>query len=293
MRAAVSTPSSAGARSGDVMTGAERCDRRDLVLLLWGKGIEIGALNYPLSIEHNARIVSWLFVDRYRRADLLRLFAELAPVADHVPETDALCDIIDGLAPFQNGSLDFVIACHLIEHVPDPIFLMQEFWRALRAGGRLFLAVPDKRYIGSDQCRENTSLAHVIENHRCRVRVAEDDHIEDCLRGAKLEIPAEKNARRDLFDFHRAQSLHLHVWDTPGFCEFLQYYLAAYSPFQLVDFSFPADNARREMIFVLEKLADVADPFGLRPLQARAHRLDVLNRAFCAEHSGAVPIRRG
>jgi len=267
--AAVRTPSSAGSRPGDVITGAERRDRCELVLLLWGKGIEIGALNYPLSIEHNARIVSRLFVDRYRRADLLGLFGELAPVADQVPETDVLCDIIGGLAPFQNGCLDFVIACHLIEHVPDPIFLMQEFWRALRTGGRLFLAVPDKRYIASDQRRENTLLAHVIEDHRCRVRIAEDDHIEDCLRGARLEIPAEENARRNLFDFHRAQSLHLHVWDTPGFCEFLQYCLAVHSPFRLVDFSLPADNARREMIFVLEKLAEVPDLFDLRTLQTR------------------------
>jgi ubiquinone/menaquinone biosynthesis C-methylase UbiE len=38
-----------------------------------------------------------------------------------------------------DSSQDFVIANHLLEHLPDPIGALKEWYRVLRAGGTLFL----------------------------------------------------------------------------------------------------------------------------------------------------------
>ena len=44
---------------------------------------------------------------------------------------------------FPAGSFDTAIACHSLEHVPDPNVELAEFARVLRPGGQLHLAVPN------------------------------------------------------------------------------------------------------------------------------------------------------
>jgi len=45
--------------------------------------------------------------------------------------------------PIQNNGLDFIIALHLFEHLVDPLEALQEWKRALREDGHLFLSIPD------------------------------------------------------------------------------------------------------------------------------------------------------
>jgi 2-polyprenyl-3-methyl-5-hydroxy-6-metoxy-1,4-benzoquinol methylase len=46
--------------------------------------------------------------------------------------------------PFDDGTFDFVLAAEIIEHLPnDPMFMMHETNRILKAGGRLFLTTPN------------------------------------------------------------------------------------------------------------------------------------------------------
>src|SRR5689334_16885283 len=115
---------------------SQRSVRRSFAEHLRGSGIELGALNAPLDVDGVLSIDRLSYVDRYRKAELLELFPELLEVRDEIVETDITCDIIEGLAPFADSSLDFVVACHLIEHVPDPIFFLKEVWRVLAVGGR-------------------------------------------------------------------------------------------------------------------------------------------------------------
>ncbi len=65
--------------------------------------------------------------------------------------------------------LDFVVASHVIEHVPDLIGWLHEIHEVLRSDGALRLAVPDKRYC-FDLLRQPSSLADVCEAHVCRRR---------------------------------------------------------------------------------------------------------------------------
>jgi predicted SAM-dependent methyltransferase len=44
--------------------------------------------------------------------------------------------------PWQDSSVDYVRASHVIEHLPDKIFTMNELWRVLKPGAKADIAVP-------------------------------------------------------------------------------------------------------------------------------------------------------
>jgi SAM-dependent methyltransferase len=49
----------------------------------------------------------------------------------------------DGLRlPFPDGSIDTIHSSHLVEHLPDPIASVQEWFRAIRVGGTIIIMVP-------------------------------------------------------------------------------------------------------------------------------------------------------
>ena len=241
-------------------------DRSELLAELRGDGIEIGALNLPLDLAPNKNVNSVRYVDRYGKDDLLRLFPELEGVRNDIVETDIKCEVINGLGPIADESLDFVIACHLIEHVPDPIFFLEECWRVLRPGGALFLAAPDKSYGSYDAKRPVTSLKHLVEDHEQQIREVEDHHLEEFLRlSDNIEIPTEPAARQSVLDHNRARSIHIHVWDSPAFCEFIAYCTKTSVPFLLVDAAGPKNTKRGEMLMVLRKIRRGEQSIDLEP----------------------------
>jgi SAM-dependent methyltransferase len=44
--------------------------------------------------------------------------------------------------PWSDSSIDYVRASHIIEHLPDKIFTMNELWRVLKPGGKADIEVP-------------------------------------------------------------------------------------------------------------------------------------------------------
>ena len=65
-----------------------------------------------------------------------------ANMAGYVAQTDVVCDITR-LEPFEDGSQDFLVAKHSMEHLVDVLGALEEWKRVLREGGELFIAVPD------------------------------------------------------------------------------------------------------------------------------------------------------
>lgn len=107
---------------------------------LFGSGIEIGALQKPLLLPNSCKV---RYVDRMALADLLHHYPELRGLPIQSP------DIIDNgeqLSTISDGSQDFVIANHFLEHCQNPLQTLATFLRVLRIGGVLFMAVPDKRF---------------------------------------------------------------------------------------------------------------------------------------------------
>ena len=139
--------------------GREPISRESLARqFLAGDGIEIGALHHPLVVPRSARV---RYVDRMSVADLRTHYPELAAVA-LVP-----LDVIDDgerLAAVADGSEDFVIANHFLEHCEDPISTLANAMRVLKPGGVVYLAVPDKRTC-FDRGRPVTSVGHVVADY--------------------------------------------------------------------------------------------------------------------------------
>jgi hypothetical protein len=66
-------------------------------------------------------------------------------------------------------SVDYVIASHVAEHVPDLIGWLGEIREVLRPGGTLRLIVPDKRFT-FDIDRRETELADVLAAYVVKAR---------------------------------------------------------------------------------------------------------------------------
>lgn len=123
-----------------------------------GRGLEIGALHCPLPLPPGARA---RYVDRHTAEELRRLRADAGP---GIVDTDLLADgfALDCVA---EGSQDFVVANHVLEHATDALGTLENWLRVLRPGGMLFVAVPIGAR-GADRGRAVTPPDHFLEDRR-------------------------------------------------------------------------------------------------------------------------------
>lgn len=179
---------------------------------LAGEGIEIGALHNPLRVPAAARV---RFVDRLRRDDLLAHYPEMIGIGVVDPD---IVDDGERLSTLADASLDFIIANNFIEHCQDPIGTLQTFFRKLKAGGVVYLAVPDKRYT-FDRLRESTAFDHLEHDHRDGGASSRPDHFVDFARFAEFHGRGSEAEVQALAARWMAQdySIHFHVWDHAEF----------------------------------------------------------------------------
>jgi len=129
--------------------------------LATARGIEIGPLCRPIVDKAESQV---LYVDHADTESLRRKFASNPNV-----DVDKILDI-DGVWGEQSlqdclgdrADFDYVIAFHVMEHVPDLVGWLNEIDQVLRPGGLLCLAIPDRRYT-FDYNRRSSGLADVIE----------------------------------------------------------------------------------------------------------------------------------
>lgn len=147
-------------------------DRRENILCGLGlaqmSGAEIGPLDRPLVQRSDGKVI---YVDHCDTVELRKRWASDPNVAEDRIEVDAvwrsipLCQTIAAIAG-TDARLDYVIASHVIEHVPDLIRWLQEIADVLKDRGSLRLAVPDKRFT-FDYLRNTTTLAEVLDAYVC------------------------------------------------------------------------------------------------------------------------------
>ena len=61
---------------------------------------------------------------------------------DIIPTADVVCDLTKPW-PFGDECADEILANHIIEHLPDGVFFLNECWRVLKPGGTLHLETPN------------------------------------------------------------------------------------------------------------------------------------------------------
>jgi predicted SAM-dependent methyltransferase len=212
-------------RARDLALRAHRTNmtvtREDLARrYLSGSGIEVGALIKPLRLPPDVTVRQ---VDYKSRADLIRddgpALRALGVDLDRIPEIDVVDDA-GTLATFADGSLDFVIANHVLEHLEDPIAGLENFLRVLRPGGTLLLTLPDARHT-FDARRERTTVEHLVRDHEEGPETSRRQHYEEWARLIEA-VPEDQVAdRADEFAREDARH-HFHVWELEDFLALLR-----------------------------------------------------------------------
>jgi SAM-dependent methyltransferase len=125
------------------------------------RGIEIGPLASPVVDKRDSEV---LYVDH---ADEESLKIKYATDPNVDVEKIVVVDATWGKrtlreALWDRGMFDYVIASHVLEHVPDMLGWLTEIAEVLRPGGQLSLAIPDKRFT-FDYLRQPSRLNEVLD----------------------------------------------------------------------------------------------------------------------------------
>jgi len=103
-----------------------------------------------------------------------------------------------GFLPFENGSLDVVICCEILEHLVDLSMALKELARVLKPGGQLAVSVP--RYYPERVCWSlSRSYSATSDGH---VRIFRQSELKREIEGYGFQNWA----------FHFAHSLHTPYW---------------------------------------------------------------------------------
>jgi len=121
------------------------------------KGIEIGgsahnAFNIPgcLNVDYTSEL------NAHKKAEI-DLCGEYLPV-DIVAEGDCL--------PLEDSSVDFVLNSHVLEHLPNMLKALSEWYRVVKDGGLIYTVYPIKDENPDDQKYEYTSIGHILTDYK-------------------------------------------------------------------------------------------------------------------------------
>jgi SAM-dependent methyltransferase len=148
---------------------------------MWGGaiGLEIGALTTPLVRKGQGKII---YVDHASTEELRQKYRDHETVA---PGQIVQVDAVWGDKTIQEaltdcGSVDYVLASHVIEHVPDLVTWLNELASVLNNDGTIRLAIPDLRYC-FDYVREPTRLTDIVTAFALRARRPQPREIIDFI----------------------------------------------------------------------------------------------------------------
>jgi SAM-dependent methyltransferase len=128
------------------------------------RGLEIGPLASPRirKDEGDVRYVDHASTEELKQkyAQDLGMHGRLDQIVDVdyvIGKDQTISEAVASEAPF-----DYVLAAHVIEHIPDPVGWMADVTRVLRPGGILSLVIPDKRYC-FDINRPLTEISELVD----------------------------------------------------------------------------------------------------------------------------------
>jgi SAM-dependent methyltransferase len=150
-----------------VLTTGEIMTRLELLRSMFdnsGTGLEIGPQGNGIAPRRdgfNTKILDYIPADKLRvlHASTPEVKVHDIEEVDYVSGGKSLSEVIH-----EHGLFDYIIASHVIEHVPDFVGFLKDCEALLKPRGKLVLAVPDKRYC-FDAFRPLTSVGDAIERH--------------------------------------------------------------------------------------------------------------------------------
>jgi len=157
---------------------------RHAILRSWldrdGLGLEIGPLHAPVAPKRDGwRVETVDHGDaetlRARYRDSPDVDTALIEDVDHVSDGRSLVEVIGGAARY-----DWILASHVAEHVPDLLGFLKDCETLLKPGGRLVVALPDKRRC-MDALRPLSTTGDVLQAHAEGRRRHQPARAFDCI----------------------------------------------------------------------------------------------------------------
>jgi hypothetical protein len=128
---------------------------------LGGIGLEIGPLHAPICSRETHEV---RYLDVFSTNELKARYASDPDVPiDRIVDVDYVWrgEFYGDLMPER---FDYVVSSHNIEHVPCLVAYLSNLSSCLKIGGKIYLAIPDKRYC-FDHFKPESSIAEVLDAH--------------------------------------------------------------------------------------------------------------------------------
>ena len=147
------------------------------------------------------------------------------------------------LKAVKDASYDFVLSCHSLEHVANPIKALKDWSRVMKSNGRLVLVLPNKEFT-FDNKRPITKLSHLIEDFTNHITEEDSTHFEEVIALHDFKYDTFVQTKEDLIKRTRLniknRAVHHHVFDLKLIQDLLVYpgfemiHQQTYPPFHLV-----------------------------------------------------------
>ncbi len=145
------------------------------------------------------------------------------------------------LLDIENNQYDFVLSCHSLEHVANPIKALKESNRILKTNGKFVLILPDKRFT-FDKNRSYTTFEHLLNDELQNVDEKDTTHFEEVI---NTNLDAQNAEKRqflinEMTNNYQNRYVHHHVFSFEVIKKLLEHtgfevtHQQALSPFHLV-----------------------------------------------------------
>ncbi|HTN39040.1 MAG TPA: methyltransferase domain-containing protein [Arachidicoccus sp.] len=147
-------------------------------------------------------------------------------------------DLID----VPENHYDFLLSCHSLEHVANPIKALRQWKKVLKDQGSICLVLPDKRYT-FDHKRPYTTFDHLLSDEANGVDERDTTHFEEVLQLHDLskdiaQTRAEFESRT--LQNYTKRCIHHHIYSLElmeqllNYCGFKVSYSGEFAPFHLM-----------------------------------------------------------
>ncbi len=121
----------------------------------------------------------------------------------------------EAIYPFSNESYDFILARHVLEHIANPIKLLNEWRRIIKRDGILIITVPNKFY-SFDYPRPYTTFVHLLDDYINDIKENDTTHFQEVKDLLHDHCTPEYSTREEwahiVEDNINARQVHHHVF---------------------------------------------------------------------------------
>ena len=144
-------------------------------------GIEIGALDSPI-VPDTSQKERIYYLDHLSTADLRKKYQNDDTVnKESIVSVNYVVPDNDIKKVVTKNKFDYVVASHVIEHIPNPIQWFEDVLQILKPGGFIYLVIPDKRFT-FDLQRPITTFGQLYERYLQHIKIPPASAVYDHLR---------------------------------------------------------------------------------------------------------------